>query len=207
MQENPLRTQRSPNGREYLGSPLGAPSFKEKYVQLKVEKWKNELQSLVEIAVTQPQAAYSVFIWSMQNKWLYLARMTKAISYMLQQIEDVVRHDMILTVTGRQATNDVERKMFALPTRLGVLGIVMLSEVADQMYRSSMKVTAPLKKSIRTKEKADEVEIDGGMNRLAKEVKNDNNEIHQLNTEGVHKEVNANVRKTISLAKQKGSSV
>ena len=114
---------------------------------------------------------------------------------------------MIPTVTGQQATNDVERRMFALSTRLGGLGIVMLSEVADQMYRSSMNVKEPLKKSIRTKEKADEVEIDGEMNRLAKEVKNDNNEIHQLNTEGVYKELNANVRKTISLAKQKGSSV
>ena len=195
------------NGKEYLGSPLGAPSFKETYVQLKVEKWKDELQSLVEIAETQPQAAYSVFTLSMQNKWSYLARTTKSISHMLQQMEDVIRHDMIPTVTGRQAINDVEKKMFALPTRLGGLGVVILSEVADKMYRSSVKVTEPLKKSIRTKEKADEVEIDGEMNRLAKEVKNNNKELHQLNTEEVYKEVNANVRKALSLAKQKGSSL
>ena len=55
------------------------------------------------------------------------------------------------------------------------------------MYRSSMKVTEPLKKSIWTKEKEDEVEIDGEMNRLAKEVKNDNNEMHQAQKECTRK--------------------
>ena len=51
----------------------------------------------------------------------------------------------------------------------------------------------------------DEVEIDGEMNRLAKKVKKDNSEIQQSNEERVHKEVSGNVRKTLSLAKQKRS--
>ena len=45
------------NGKGYLGSPLGVPSFRETYVQLKVNKWKEELRSLVETAATQPQHA------------------------------------------------------------------------------------------------------------------------------------------------------
>ena len=106
-------------------------------------------------------------------------------------------------ITGRQAINTIERRMLALPTRLGEFGIVNLSEVADQSYRSSMKVTET--PQICTKEKVDEVEIDGEMNRLAKKVKKDNSEIQQSNEERVHKEVSGNVRKTLSLAKQKRS--
>ena len=36
-------------------------------------------------------------------------------------------------------------------------------------------------------------------------MKNDNNEMHRRKSEGVHKEVTANVRKSLSLAEQKGS--
>ena len=104
------------SGKGYLGSPLGASSFKGTYVQLKVDKWREELQSLVEIAATQPQAAYAVLIVSIKNKWSYLARTTETIGYLLQPIEDVSRHDLIPAITGRQVINDVERRMFALPT-------------------------------------------------------------------------------------------
>ena len=122
------------SGKGYLGSPLGTSSFKETYVQLKTDKWKEELQSLVEIAATQPQAAYAALIVSIKNKWSYLARTTETIGHLLQPIEDVFRHDLMPALTGRQAITDVVRMMFALPTQLGGLGIEILPEVADQLY-------------------------------------------------------------------------
>ena len=64
---------------------------------------------------------------------------TVAIGHLLQPIEDSLRHDLIPAITGRQAINDVERRMFALPTRLGGLGIEVLPEVADQLYSNSKK--------------------------------------------------------------------
>ena len=68
-----------------MGAALGASSFKETYVQLKVDKWKEELQSLVEIAATQPQAAYTALIVSIKNKWSYLARTTETIGICYNQ--------------------------------------------------------------------------------------------------------------------------
>ena len=101
--------------------------------------------------------------------------------------------------------NDAERRMFALPTQLGGLGIEILPEVADQLYSNSRKVTEPLKNSICGREEMDESHTDAELSRLSREVKNDNKEMHQKRAEGVHKEVTANERKILSLAEQKGS--
>ena len=96
--------------------------------------------------------------------------------------------------------------MLALPTRLGGLGIEILPEVADQLYSNSRKVTEPLKNSIRGREEMDDSHTDAELNRLSREVKNDNKEMHRRRAEGVHKEVTANERKALFLAEQKGSS-
>ena len=96
--------------------------------------------------------------------------------------------------------------MFALPTRLGGLGIEILLEVAHQLYSNSRKVTEPLINSIRGREEMDKSHTDAELNRLSREVKNHNKEMHCRRAEGVHKEVTANERKALSLAEQKGSS-
>ena len=102
--------------------------------------------------------------------------------------------------------NDAERRMFALPTQRGGLGIEILPEVADQLYSNSRKVPEPLKNSIRGREEMDESHTDAELNRLSREVKNDNKGMHWKRAEGMHKEVTANERKALSLAEQKGSS-
>ena len=45
----------TPTGHKYLGSTID--DFKSAYVRMKVEEWKNELEKLANIAVSQPQAA------------------------------------------------------------------------------------------------------------------------------------------------------
>ena len=78
-------------------------------------------------------------------------------------------------------------------------------ELAEHLYSNSRKVKEPLKNSIRDRQEelVDASHIDAELNR---EVKNDNNKMHQRKAEGVHKEVTANVRKVLSLAEQIGSS-
>jgi hypothetical protein len=143
---------------------------------------------------------------SIQSKWAYLARTTGNISRLLQPIEYVLRHKLIPAITGKTAINDAERRMFALPVRHGGLGIEILTEVADHKFSNSRKVTQPLRNSIRSREGMDEAEIDAEMNRLAREVKNENKGRHRQKVEDLHKEVNMNDRKALLLAEQKGSS-
>ena len=56
----------SKEGKRHLGSA-------ESYVEEKVSKWKEELERLSEIAITQPQAAYAAYTHDFKSKWTYLA--------------------------------------------------------------------------------------------------------------------------------------
>lgn len=86
---------------------------------------------MVEIAATQPQAAYSALVKSIQSRCT-CQEQQKTFGYLLQQIEDILRHELIPAITGQQAISDAARRMFALPTRLGGLGIHILPELADR---------------------------------------------------------------------------
>ena len=46
-------------GKRHLGAVIGSSIFKDQYVNEKVEKWYKELERLIKISETQPQAAYS----------------------------------------------------------------------------------------------------------------------------------------------------
>ena len=70
----------------------------------------------------------------------YLSRTTPDIEQLLQ-----------LELTGRDAPNDLERRLFALPARLGGLNIGNPALLADEQYTSSQQVTKPLVEPRKTK--------------------------------------------------------
>jgi hypothetical protein len=129
-------------GGNYLGSAIGSLDFVETYVRKKVMEWESELKVLTSIAKSQPQAAYSALVHGIKNKWSYLFRTTQTISHLLQPIEDILRHHVLTAITGRQAINDEERKLFSLLTKLGSLGIDILPNLADSLNSTSRSVTS-----------------------------------------------------------------
>ena len=48
-------------GRGYLGGAIGSTSFIEQFVRRKVQEWVDEIETLSDIAKTQPHAAYAAF--------------------------------------------------------------------------------------------------------------------------------------------------
>ena len=96
---------------------------------------------MVEIGATQPQATYSAFVKSIQNRWMNMSRTcnrkhSKAGTH--PRIKDILRQELIPAITGRQAISDGER-IFALPTHLGGLGIDILPELADRLHSLNSK--------------------------------------------------------------------
>ena len=49
-------------GQRHLGVVIGSSEFKGQYCAEKINKWKDELLTLSEIAETHPQMAYAVYI-------------------------------------------------------------------------------------------------------------------------------------------------
>jgi len=53
------------------------------------------------------------------------------ISYLLAPVDEILLTSFIPAITGGIAINQEERKLLALPTKLGGLGIPMFSEISD----------------------------------------------------------------------------
>ena len=111
------------DGKPHLGAPIGSPDFRKQFVDQKVQEWCNEVRVLSLIAHSKPHAAYAAFTHGMISKWTFLLRTIPDIQENLQPLENTIHSTFIPAVTGRSPPNDSERTLFALPTRLGGLGL------------------------------------------------------------------------------------
>ncbi len=62
------------SGARHLGAAIGSHDFVEDFIKKKIEKWSTELQTLAKFATTEPQAAYSAFVFGLKGKWTFLQR-------------------------------------------------------------------------------------------------------------------------------------
>ena len=118
-------------GRPYLGAAVGSAEYVENYVKSKVSSWESSVCNLATIATTQPHAAYSALTHSLSSKWTYLCRTVPNISHLLKPLDDALQTKLIPALTGRPPPNDLECALFALPARMGGLGITIPSKQAD----------------------------------------------------------------------------
>ena len=134
----------SQEGKRHLGSAIGTRSFVGNYVEEKVSTWKEELERLSDIAMSQPQAAYAAFTHGFKSKWTYLARTTPNIDILLEPLEEVLRCKFLPAITGQNVFDDNLRNLMGLPARLGGLGITDPSQKSSTFYENSKLITAPI---------------------------------------------------------------
>ena len=143
-----FNVQITTEGRPLLGSVVGSLQYVEEFVEKKVSVWLTELNLLVQIAETQPHAAFSAFTHGISSKWLHLCRTTPNISHLLQPLEKLIRTKLLPQLTKRVAPSDLERDLFALPARLGGLGIKNPIAEADSEYEASVMISSPISELI-----------------------------------------------------------
>ena len=78
------------------------------------------------------------------SKWTYLCRTTPDIGSLLKPLDDALRSVLLPALTGRPPPSDLQCALFALPARLGGLGIVIPSRTAAYEQQSSLLVTSTL---------------------------------------------------------------
>ena len=123
MQFQGTSVQITTQGQRHLGAPLDSRSFVEEFVRAKVSVWVSELNSLSEIASSQPQAAYTTLTHGLMSRWTHLMCTAPGIDSLFQPLEDEIRHHFLPALTGREAPSDTERELITLPARQGDLGI------------------------------------------------------------------------------------
>ena len=116
------------------GAVIGSQEFKAQYVSEKVKKWTEDVQELSRLAKDEPQAVYSCYTKAVCHKWAYVQRTIPETSQLFQSLEDAIREELIPSQVGRKVSS-IERRLLALPVRLGGLGISNPTETADDEFR------------------------------------------------------------------------
>ena len=135
-------------GRPYLGAALGTSAYIDQFVAKKVAQWSDEVSLLTAIATTQPHAAYAAFTHGLSSKWSYLSRTQPSLSNHFEDLENTIRSEFIPTLTGTPPPHDSDRELFALPARLGGLGLRNPARNCDLEYSASKLISEPLVKLI-----------------------------------------------------------
>ena len=130
--------------RQYLGSAIGSAAFSKAFVKVKVEGWVYEIEQLSLIAKTHPHAAYAPYTHGLSHKWKFLLRTIPNIGDLLTPLDTAIRHSLIPSITGKSDLNDHMRRIMALPTRLGGLGLDNPQSESKSEYSTSGNMCLPI---------------------------------------------------------------
>lgn len=193
-------------GRPYLGAPLGCSAYIKNFVTQKVQQWSSELRMLSDICSTQPHAAYAALTHGLSSKWLFLSRTTPNISHHFQSLDAVLCSALIPNLTNRPPPNDVDLRLFALPARLGGLGIARPSIHADCDFDASLRVTAPLRDLLKSNNQMYSfAALDGQMSARA-DIRQERRLQATSDAESLREVLSPSLLRAMDLASERGSS-
>ncbi|KAI5721730.1 hypothetical protein M8J77_024994 [Diaphorina citri] len=106
----------------FLGSVLGQEEEKNSYVKNKIDEWILSIEKLSRAANKHPQAVHAVLTKSLQHEWSCLQRVVKVNPEYYNPLKESIRNVLMPKIIGREIPAE-EHELFALPARLGGLGI------------------------------------------------------------------------------------
>jgi len=194
------------SGTRHLGAVLGNTEVKEQYVTKKVDEWCKDIKMLADIADSEPQAAYSAYISSIQHRWKFAQRTVphNILSEAMEPLEHEIRHNLLPKMLGRNIS-DIEREVLALPIKLGGLGIGKPNEECHLEYTASKLITEELKQAIVNQDRTYTASIT--LTNTRKElIKKKKNSIQQANYEDIVDRCSTSSKRAMAAAREKGAS-
>ena len=125
-----------------MGAVIGRQEFKQLCMTNKINRWVEDVEELAELAKEEPQAVYSCFTKAICHRWTYVQRTIADISHHFEKLEFAIREKLIPALIGR-SISDIERRILALPVRLGGMGIVDPTQSSHE-YNASTRITENL---------------------------------------------------------------
>ena len=118
-----------------------------------------------------------------------------------------IRFELIPALVGKQHISDEDRNLFALPPRLGGLGIDILPQIADRLHKNSKVITEPLKESLLKMGTDESTNTQTNQDHLRQQVKRENNVEQKRKVDEVHADLDVTTRRAMELAQEKGASI
>lgn len=147
----PQNTPKVVTNQRLLGGHLGDTLSKRRFVNDKVTKWVDLINSLTKIAVQQPQAAYTALTRSVQCEWQYLQRTIEGCGVWFEPIEKVLNDRFLPALFETPTICHNMRRLIALPVKFGGLGIPNPTTTANDAFKTSQNATSHLCEAIKGK--------------------------------------------------------
>ena len=97
----------------------------------------SQLETLAEIAKSEPQSAYTAFTSGFKHRMTYFMRTIPNLQEVLQPLDDTINTKFIPAITEGHNCSEDDRRLLALPVRLGGLGLPIFTELCEREFRNS----------------------------------------------------------------------
>ena len=193
-------------GRPYLGSPIGSEHSTNLYVTNKVTQWSTEVNTLANLATSQPHATYAAYTHGLTSRWSYLARTTPDISDNLQSLETAIRTRLLPSISGRNPPRDLERELLGMPARHGGIAIPNPIKISDREFASSQQITMPLTDLILANSSYLSSDTITEMSSLNKQIHRQNRASSLSAIDDLRPQLDDDLKRAMELASEKGAS-
>ena len=164
------------------------------------------MERLSSIAITQPHAAFAAFTHGLTSRWTYLARTTPNIEELIKPLEETIRKVFLPNLTGRNAFNDTERDLLALPARLGGLGIFDPGKKSTLHYSTCETITAPLVRLILDQTEAYAPEVKADQTRRRNNARKFHRQLEARTANDLKETLPTKLQKALTICSEKGAS-
>ena len=106
-----------------------------------------DVNELADIAKEEPQAALCAYNMGLSQRWTFVQRTIKDISFLFEPLEEAIRNILIPAICGK-VVSDIERKLISLPYKYGGLGIRNPVETCKDQFDQSLAITSELTQMI-----------------------------------------------------------
>ena len=127
------------------------------------------------------------------------------ITDLLQPLEDVIHQSFIPALFGRPPCLSIERDLYALPIRLGGLGLMNPCSAASSAFHDLEKLTAPLVALIAAQCMTQIVDQDHVCH-LKQSIRKNNRDHQTLLADTLHSQLSPSLKRCAYLAREPGSS-
>ncbi|XP_062508484.1 uncharacterized protein LOC134184756 [Corticium candelabrum] len=191
-------------GQKYLGAAIGNKDFCNNFLQEKVTNWKLQVERLSCIAQTQPQAAHSIFTRGLIGRWKFALRTNENFAAYLNPLEEALRSKLIPAITNRSTPGDKMRRLFALPPRLGGLGIVDPRSLTCELEYSKL-ICAPLVNRI-VQQETNLDNVPTKQNSMKASIRQQKHLAQKSHSEITVNDLSVELKRSVELACEKGAS-
>ena len=192
-------------GKRHLGATIGSEGYKKSFVRDKVKELIDQLKVLSKIAHIEPQAAYTCFTAGFKHKLTYLMRTIPNIVDELAEFDFVLDNEFITAITDGIHCSPIERQLISLPTKMGGLAIPIYTELSDEEFENSIKVTQSLSNAIL--QRKDSLNDYNQSRSVKREIRSEKSKRHEAKRKTIIERLPIHQRRAVEISSEKGASI